>query len=125
MSWPTILSALVKIIGFVLTAVVSGGVIFFIYRALSRLLGRLIGDQVIAQALTTLGLVLLGLKGLVRALSYITQDELRYLHGGLTGLLTDMADVIQWLALIATLLFLGYTLRGWRGPTEEQAEEEE
>lgn len=125
MSWPTILSALVKIIGFVLTVVVSAGVIFFIYRTLSRQLGRLIGDEVVAQALTTLGLVLLGLKGLVRALSYITQSELRYLHSGLTGLLTDMADVIQWLALIITLLFLGYTLRGWRGPTEEQAEEEE
>lgn len=124
MSWPTILSALVKIIGFVLTVVVSAGVIFFIYRTLSRLLGRLIGDEVVAQALTTLGLVLLGLKGLVRALSYITQSELRYLHSGLTGLLTDMADVIQWLALIITLLFLGYTLRGWRGPTGEQLEEE-
>jgi len=124
MSWPTILSALVKIIGFVLTVVVSAGVIFFIYRTLSRLLGRLIGDEVVAQALTTLGLVLLGLKGLVRALSYITQSELRYLHSGLTGLLTDMADVIQWLALIIALLFLGYTLRGWRGPTGEQLEGE-
>lgn len=114
-----ILDALVKVIGFVLTVALSAGLIFLLYRALSRLLGRLIEDEVIARAVTVLTMSLLGLKGLVAALRYITQDELRYLHTGLTGLLTEMADVIQWVALIAVLLFIGYTLRGWRGEPVE------
>jgi len=119
MIWQNVLSAVVKIIGFVMTVLVSAGVIFFVYRALTRLLRRLVGDEVIARALTTLGMILLGLEGLEEALRYITQSELRYLHNGLTSLLNGMADVLQWLTLIAALLFIGYTLRGWRGPVEE------
>jgi len=40
------------------------------------------------------------------------------LHSGLMGLLNDMGDVIQWLVSVAALLFIGYTLRGRRGPAE-------
>lgn len=113
--WQSILSAVVKIIGFVLTVIVAAGVIFLVRRAMSRLLGRLIPDKVVAQAATILVMILLGLKGLTAALRYVTQNELRYLHTGLTGLLNDMASVIQWLVLVVALLFIGYTLRGWRG----------
>ena len=116
--WQSILDAVVKVIGFVLTVLVSAGVIFFVRQALSRLLSRLIGDEAIAQALATLGLILLGLKGLTGALRYITQDELRYLHTGLTDLLNSMAGVLQWVALIAAVLYVGYSLRGWRAPAE-------
>lgn len=118
MYWPNVLDALVKVIGFVLTVILAGGVIFLTNRVLSRLLHRLTGDKVIARAGTTLVLILLGLKGLNAALRYITQPELRYLHSGLMGLLNDMADVIQWLVSVAALLFIGYTLRGRRGPAE-------
>jgi hypothetical protein len=118
-NWPSILAAVVKVIGFVLTVLVSAGVMVLVHRALSRLLGRLVGDESIARAATTLVLILLGLKGVTAALRYITQDELRYLHNGLTGLLNDMAGVIQWLVTVAALLFIGYSLRGWRGPAEE------
>lgn len=118
MYWPNVLDALVKVIGFVLTVILAGGVIFLTNRVLSRLLRRLTGDKVIARAGTTLVLVLLSLKGLNAALRYITQPELRYLHSGLMGLLNDMADVIQWLVSVAALLFIGYTLRGRRGPAE-------
>jgi hypothetical protein len=123
--WQSVLDAAVKVIGFVMTVVVSAGVMFLIYRALSVLLGRLIGDKVIVRAGTVLAMVLLGIKGLGAALRYITQDELRYLHQGLTGLLNDMAGVVQWLVLVVSLLFVGYTIRGWRGPVEQEEEEEE
>lgn len=125
MDWRIVLNALLKIVGFVLTVVLTGGVMFLVYRALSRLLDRLIGDKVIAKAGTMLALLLLGLKGLEAALSYVTQPDLWYLHSGLMGLLSGMADVIQWLVWIIALLFIGYTLRGWRGPAESEEEEEE
>jgi hypothetical protein len=120
MVWRDVLDAAVKVIGFGLTVILSGGVIFLVYRALSHLLERLIGDKVIAQAGAVLTLVLLGLKGLSAALSYITQPEVQYLHRGLMGLLDDMAAVIQWVVMIVALLFVGYALRGWRGPAENE-----
>jgi len=119
MDWRGVLDAVVKVIGFVLTVAVSGGVIFLLYRAFARLFARLIGDEIIARALSVLGLILLIIKGLAAALRYVTQPELRYLHTGLTDLLGGMADVVQWVALIAAILFVGYTFRGWRGPDEE------
>jgi hypothetical protein len=119
LNWQSILSAVIKIIGFFLTGITAGVVIFLVHRALSRLLGRLIPDEIIAQAGATLAVILLGLKGLSAVLRYITQNELRYLHNGLTGLLDDMAGVIQWVVLIVVLLFIGYTLRGWRGGPSE------
>jgi len=112
--WQAVLNAAVKVIGFVLTIVLSGVVILFVKKALDRLLKRLIGDDAIAKALTALAVILLILKGLTAALRYVTQAELRYLHTGLTGLLNDMASVIQWTVLVAAILFVGYTVAGWR-----------
>ncbi len=124
MGWPNVLNALVKVIGFIMVVLVSAGVIWVVYRAFAKLLNRLIGDETVARALTVLGMILLGLKGLIAALSYITQPELRYLHTGLTDLLSGMAGVVQWMVLIAVILFVGYALQGYRGPAEEEEEEE-
>jgi hypothetical protein len=117
MAWQDVLDAAVKVIGFTLTAALSAAVMVFVYRTLSRLLGRLIGDEVIARTGIVLAMVLLGIEGLEASLAYITQPELRYLHTSLTGLLNQMAGVIRWLVLVSGVFFIGYTLRGWRGPT--------
>ena len=124
-NWWNILDAFVKVVGFVLTVGLSVAVILFVHRGMSRLLGRLVGDKVVAKAFSTLALILLGLEGLTGALRYVTQEHLRYLHNGLMDLLNGMAGVVQWLVLIAVLLFVAYTFRGWRGPMQEEEEEEE
>ena len=118
LNWRDILDAAIKVIGFILSVGISVGVIYYVHRTMSRLLQRLIGDEIIARGLTSLGVILLALQGAKAALRYITQNDLRYLHSGLMDLLLGMAGVVQWLALIAVLLFVAYTLRGWRGPTD-------
>ena len=74
--WRDILDAAVKVIGFFLTIIASGGVMFFVHRALTQLLGRLVKDEAVARAGTTLVLILLGLKAVTAALRYVTQPEL-------------------------------------------------
>ena len=104
--WTRVLDAAVKVVGFVMSVAVAVGVIVFVRKSLADLLGRVITDGIIASGTTA-------------ALRYVTQDELRYLHAGLTGLLDEMASVIQWVVLVAAILFVGHTFWGARQSSED------
>ena len=119
MDWTRVLDAAVKVVGFVMSVAVAVGVIVFVRKSLADLLGRVITDGIIASSLTKLTVILLVLKGTTAALRYVTQDELRYLHAGLTGLLDEMASVIQWVVLVAAILFVGHTFWGARQSSED------
>lgn len=116
---------LVELVGFVLAAGLTVGVIFWVRRPLAQLLARLIRDETVAQAGTTFVLILLGLRGLSAMFGYITQPNLSQLFGGLTGLLNRLADEIQWAVWIAALLFIGYSIQGWRRAADREESERE
>jgi hypothetical protein len=56
-------------------------------------------------------LLLLALRGLSAAIGFINQMQLSVLLGGIVRLLDDLAGVIQWVAYVAALLFIGYSIR--------------
>jgi hypothetical protein len=119
MDLQNVLGFLVGFLGFILAVVISVVVIVLVRKPLIRLLANLIGDEMVAGYGVTLVLILLGLEGLDAALGYITQTQLSQLFGGLIRLLDGLAGVIQWAIYIAALLFIAYSIRGWRGSSDQ------
>jgi len=61
--WRKALDATVKVIGFILTIVVSGGVVFFVRKTFADSLGKVLKDGAIVKALTSLTVVPLVIEG--------------------------------------------------------------
>jgi hypothetical protein len=120
MSTHDILALLTGFVGFVLAIALTAGVILLVRKPIIRILQYLVGDETVARSGAIFALILLGLQGLTVALNYITQENLSRLFGGLTGLLDGLAGVIQWVVYIAALLFIGYSLRGWKKPSDTE-----
>lgn len=111
---------LIGFLGFVLALAITAAVIWFVRAPLKRLLQQLIGDKSVADAAGMFVLVLLGLYGVRAALGYITQPQLSTLLGGLMDLLVSLAGVIQWIAYVAALLFIGYCIVGRKGEAAKE-----
>lgn len=118
----SVLEFLTGLAGFVLALAITAAIIWFIRAPLGRVLQVLIGDKVVAEAGSFFVLILLGLYGLRAALNYITQANLSLLFRGLTGLLVDLAGVIQWVIYIAALLFIGYSLQARQSEAGKEQE---
>ncbi|MDI7277094.1 MAG: hypothetical protein QME94_14055 [Anaerolineae bacterium] len=114
-TWHNVVGFLTGLAGFGLALLIAAAVIWLVRAPLKRVLAILIGDKALAEAGSAFVLLILGLHGLRAALSYITQPNLSRIFGGLTGLLLDMAGVLQWAAYVGAILFVGYSLQARRG----------
>jgi len=101
----------VGLVGFVLALALTAGVIYLIRIPLAQFLKHLLDDETVAMFGVTLVLLLMGIKGLSTAFSFITNDSLRFLSSRLISLLGNLAGVIEWAAYIGALLFIGYSIR--------------
>ncbi len=110
--WTGFVSGLIGVLGFLLAAGAAVAVIYLIRRPLKEFLERLLGDEVVARAGTTFVLILLGLRGVTAAFGFIRQPNLREFVDGVLGMLSGMADEVQWVIWIGALLFIGYAIRG-------------
>lgn len=106
----------VGVAGFLLALGLTAAVIMLVRKPLAQFLARIVRDEKVANMGATFVLVLLALRGLEGILDSINQTHLNFLFGKITGMLAGMANDIQWVIYIAALLFIGYSLQGWRGP---------
>lgn len=106
-------------LGFILAGGVTVGVILWVRRPLTRVLKRLLNDELIANAGATFVLILLGLRGVSTMFDYVTHPILGEFFDNLTRLLNNLANDIQWAVWIAALLFIGYAIRGRKPNVEE------
>ena len=106
----------VGVAGFLLALGLTAAVILLVRKPLAQFLARIVRDEKVANMGATFVLVLLALRGLEGILDSINQTHLNFLFGKITGMLAGMANDIQWVIYIAALLFIGYSLQGWRGP---------
>ena len=106
----------VGVAGFLLALGLTAVVIMLVRKPLAQFLARIVRDEKVANMGATFVLVLLALRGLEGILDSINQTHLNFLFGKITGMLAGMANDIQWVIYIAALLFIGYSLQGWRGP---------
>ena len=106
----------VGVAGFLLALGLTAAVIMLVRKPLAQFLARIVRDEKVANMGATFVLVLLALRGLEGILDSINQTHLNFLFGKMTGMLAGMANDIQWVIYIAALLFIGYSLQGWRGP---------
>lgn len=105
---------LTSLAGFLLAAVITIGVIYIIRQPLAQVLSRLVDDEVVVRFGVTFVLLIIGIKGLSAAFGFITHDGFRQFSTRLISLLDNLAGVVQWVAYIAALLFIGYSIRKWR-----------
>jgi hypothetical protein len=101
----------IAVIGFVSALAITAGVINLIRVPLTQFLNHLLGDETIAMFGVTLVILLMVIKGLSAAFGFITNDSFRLLLSRLISLLGNLAGVIEWVAYIAALLFIGYSIR--------------
>jgi hypothetical protein len=103
-----------ELLGQVVGILIAGGltlaVVVLLQRPVERFLLHLLKDPVVARMGTLFMVVLLSLHGLATVLDFITQPQIHLILGGVSGLLLRMAEVVQWLAQVAALLFVGYAL---------------
>ena len=104
----------VELLGQIVGILIAGGltlaVVVLLQRPLERFLLHLLGDAVVARMGTLFVVLLLSLHGLATVLNYITQPQIHLILGGLSDLLLRMAGVVQWVAQVAALLFIGYAI---------------
>lgn len=112
-----------ELLGQVVGILIAGGltlaVVVLLQRPVERFLLHLLDDPVVARMGTLFVVLLLSLHGLATILNYITQPQIQAILGGLSGLLLRMAEVVQWLAQVAALLFIGYALKRRETPNRE------
>lgn len=115
-----------ELLGQVVGILIAGGltlaVVVVLQRPVERFLLHLLQDPVVARMGTLFLVVLLSLHGLATVMDYITQPQIHLILGGVSGLLLRMAEVVQWLAQVAALLFVGYAILRGAGIGERGAE---
>jgi hypothetical protein len=115
-----------ELLGQVVGILIAGGltlaVVVVLQRPVERFLLHLLQDAVVARMGTLFLVVLLSLHGLATVMDYITQPQIHLILGGVSGLLLRMAEVVQWLAQVAALLFVGYAILRGAGIGDRGAE---
>jgi hypothetical protein len=116
------LELLGQVVGILIAGGLTLGVVVLLQRPVERFLLHLLDDPVVARMGTLFVVLLLSLHGLATVLDYITQPQIHAILGGLSGLLLRMAEVIQWVAQVAALLFIGYAIMRGAGIRERGSE---
>jgi hypothetical protein len=111
-NWDPIIWNAARLVGFVLAAGITFAAISMLRRQIVRFLTDLIPNEKLVSQGTNLVMFLMGLEGLRYALRFINQDQLNVLFGGLVGLVSALAGVIQWTVYIAVLIFIAYNIKG-------------
>lgn len=109
-----------QVIGMLIAAGVTMAAIYLVRGPLQRFLLAVVEDEAVATLGTHFVLLLFGLRGLATILNYISEPALNSILAELSALLNRLAADVQWVAQVAALLFIGYSLRsgfrGWRQP---------
>lgn len=118
--------------GFIVTIALTVGVIILLRKPLATFLSRLINDETVIKYAVLFISILIGLVGLRAAFEAFFPGQgtvvlgdnvqfgsiMRFIVDGLVNLLNGYVDIIQWAVYPIALLFIGFSLRGWKGPKE-------
>jgi hypothetical protein len=110
--WDSILWNVARLVGFLLAAGIAFAAVSMLRKQIVNFLTDFIPNEKLVRQGTSLVIFLMGLEGVRYALEFIDQSQLNMLFGGLVGLVSALAGVIQWAVYITVLIFIAYNIKG-------------
>jgi uncharacterized membrane protein len=118
-------TTLLQILAIIIIAIVTILVVVYIRKPLALFLNKVLDDEVVANLAASFVILLFVLQALTSMLSYITNQQVAGLLNTALSLLGSFTQVLQWLAYVVGLFFIGYAIMRSRKAEQKKLESEE